>query len=133
MIGQVEGLPEILLFCELFYLIAVLDLVDKYFRGLEAGDEMLVDHDGGVARNVARNFFLSFLIDETAKTPHINIVATGHRVFHNGEKCFNRGGDIGFVNARFVRNLVDNVCFRHVAGCLRLGIRVGKINLCSQN
>ena len=117
----------------MLHLIAVLDLVDKYFRGLEAWDEMLIDHNGGVARNVACNFFLSFLIDETAKTPHVDIVAAGHRVFHYGKKCFNRGGHIGFVNARFVRNLVDNVCFRHVAGCLRLGIRVGKINLCSQN
>ena len=38
-----------LLFGKLLYLVAVLDLVDKDFCRLEAGEAMLVDDDGCIA------------------------------------------------------------------------------------
>ncbi len=122
-----------LLLSELLYLLAVLNLVDEDFCWFEAGDIMLLDDDGGVTRNVTRNFFLPLFIDETSKAAHIDVVAAGHGVFYNGKKCFYGCGDIGFIDAGLVRNLINNVCFRHGAWVLLLGFRDGKINLCSQN
>ena len=46
-----------LFFCKLLYLVAVLDLVDKYLRRLEARNVVFFNDDGGVARNVTRDFF----------------------------------------------------------------------------
>lgn len=71
-----ERKPQIgLLLSELLYLIAVLYLVDEDLGGLKAGDEMLVDYDGSIARDVARDFFLSLLVNKTAKSADINILA----------------------------------------------------------
>ena len=117
----------------MFYLLAVLNLVDEDFCRFEAGDIMLLDDDGGVTRNVTRNFFLPLFIDETSKAAHIDVVAARHGVFHNGKEGFYGGCDIGLVDAGLVRNLINNVCFRHGAWVLLLGFRDGKINLCSQN
>lgn len=74
---------------------------------------MLFYYNGRIAGDVAGDFFLSFLVDKTSKTPYINVLATGHRGFDDAKKSFYRSGNIGFVNAGFVSNLVDNVCFGH--------------------
>ena len=106
-----------LFFSELFYFIAVLDLVNEDLGWLKAGNEMLVYDDGGVARNVARNFFLSLFIDETPKSPDIDIMSSGHGVLNNGKERFNGCRHICLVNAGFFSDLINNVCFRHVLGC----------------
>jgi hypothetical protein len=106
-----------LFFSELFYFVAVLDLVDEDLGRLEAGNEMLVYDDGRVARNVARNFFLSLLIDKAPESPDIDIMSSGHGVLNNGKERFDGCGHICLVNAGFFSDLVNNVCFRHVLGC----------------
>ena len=93
---------------------AILDFVNKNLGGFEAGDVMLVDHDGSVARNVPGDLLLPLFIDEAAKTTYVNILTAGHVLLHNGKECFHRGGHIGFVDARLFCNLIDNVCLRHV-------------------
>ncbi len=60
---------------ELLYLVAVLDLVDENFGGFEAWDEMLIDNDSRVARNVAGNFFLALFINKAAEATNINIMS----------------------------------------------------------
>ena len=122
-----------LFFSELLYFVAAFDLVDEDFGRFETGDIMLINYDGRVARNVARNFFLSLFIDETSETTNIDIMTAGHGIFYNGKECFYGCGDIGFVDAGLLRNLIDNVCFRHGAGVLLLGFREGKINFRSLN
>jgi hypothetical protein len=119
-------LQKHLLLSELFHLIAVLDFIDKYLGRLEAWDKVFIDDDCGIARDITRNFFLSLFIDKAAKSANINIMTARHGVLYDGEEGFNRRSDIGFVNARLVCNLVDNVCFRHVAGCLKAWFKVGK-------
>lgn len=64
-----------LFFSKLLYLVAVLDLVDENFCRLKAWYEMLIDHDGSVARNIACNFLLSFFIDEASKATNIYIMS----------------------------------------------------------
>ena len=78
----------LLLFSELFYFVAVLYLIDKDFRWLEAWNVVLFNDDGRITRNVARDFFLSLFIDETSETANINVMPAGHGVFYNGKECF---------------------------------------------
>ncbi len=79
---------------------------------------MLLNNDGGIAGNVAGNFFLSLFIDETSESAHIDIMASGHGVFYYGKEGFYRSGDICLIDASLVCNLINNVCFRHGAGVL---------------
>ena len=104
-----------LFFRQLFYLIAVLDLIDEDLGRLEAGDIVLIDHDGGVTRDIPGDFLLSFLVDEASKSADIDILAAGHRRFYNAEECLNRSRNIGLVNSSFFSDLSDNVCLGH--GC----------------
>ena len=60
---------------ELLHLVAVLDLIDKDLRRLEAGNVMLVDNDGSVAGNVAGDLLLPLFVDETAKAADVDILA----------------------------------------------------------
>ena len=107
-----------LLFRKLFYFVAVLNLVDEDLCGLETWNEMFINDDGRVARNIARYFLLPLFIDKTSEAPNINIMPCGHGVFYNGKECFHGGGDISLVDACLLRNLINNVCFRHGAGVL---------------
>jgi hypothetical protein len=117
----INTLPNwLILFSKLLHLLAVLDLVYKNLGGLEAGDVMLLDNDGCIAGNIAGDFFLSLFIDETSKTSYINVLAASHGGFDDAKKSFYRSGNIGFVNAGFVSNLVDNVCFGHGDFVLRI-------------
>ena len=122
-----------LFFSKLLYLVAALDLVDEYFCRLEAWDKMLFDYDRGVARNVAGNFFLSFFVYETSEAANVDIMSARHGVFYNGKEGFYRSGYICFIDACLFCDLINNVCFRHVAGVLLLEIRDGKINFRGQN
>jgi hypothetical protein len=112
---------------ELLYFVAVLDLVDENLGRLEAGNEVLIDNDGGVARNIARNLFLALLIDKATEAANINIMSTRHRVLYNGKKSFYGRRDISFVDAGFFRNLINNVCFRHGAWVLLLVLGRAKL------
>lgn len=78
-----------LLFGELLYFVTVLDLIYKDLSRFEAGDKVFVDHNGGVARNIAGDFFLSFFVDETAEPPDVDILATGHGSFYDSKESFN--------------------------------------------
>lgn len=105
-----------LFFCKLLYLVAILDLVDKNLSRLKAGDVMLVNHDGCVARYVAGDFFLSLFVDEAAEAAHIYIVTSSHVSLYYIKECFHRGRNIGFVDTCFVCNLIDDVSFSHGDG-----------------
>jgi hypothetical protein len=74
---------------------------------------MLINDDGRVTGDVACNFLLSFFVDETAKAPHINIMAIGHVSFYNIEEGLNGSSYIGFVDSCFLGDLVDYICFGH--------------------
>jgi len=102
-----------LLFGKLLYFIAILDLIDKDLGGLEAGDIMLIDHDGRVAGDIPGDFLLSFLVDEASKSTDVDILAARHRRLYNAEKSFYGCGYIGLVNAGFFSDLSNNVCLGH--------------------
>jgi hypothetical protein len=131
--GQRREPAQNLFLSELLYFVAVLDLVNENFGGLETWNKMLIDNDRGVARNVARNFFLALFIDEAAEATDINIMSARHGIFYDRKECFYGRRDISFVDAGFFRNLINNVCFRHGAWVLLSEFREGKINLRSQN
>ncbi len=102
-----------LLFGKLLYFIAILDLIDKDLGGLEAGDIMLIDHDGCVAGDIPGDLLLSFLVDEAPKSPDVDILAAGHRGLDNAEECLHRSRNVGLVNSGFFSDLSDNVCLGH--------------------
>ena len=102
-----------LLLGQLLHLIAVLDLVYKDLGRLEAWDIVLINNDGCIARDVARNFFLALLVHKTPEATHINIMSTRHGILNDGKEGLNGCGNVGLVDSCLVRNLVDNVCFRH--------------------
>lgn len=77
---------------------------------------MLIDYDGRITRDVTGNLFLSLLIDETAETANVDVVAISHIRFHNVKKCFYGGRNICFVNSGFFCDLINYVCFGH--GCI---------------
>jgi hypothetical protein len=121
-----------LFFSQLLYFIAVLDLVNENLGGFKAGNVMLIDHDGGIARNVAGNFFLSFLINETAKPANVNVVAASHVRFNDVKKCFNGSRNICFIDSCFFCDLIDYVCFGHggiVYICIELFLKFRTANL----
>lgn len=93
---------------------------------------MFVNYQGGVAGDVSRYFFLSFLVYETAKPTNVDIMAVRHIVFHNTEKSFYRCRYIGFVNSGFLSDFVYYVCFGHVLKCLKSKWEA-KVNLWPQN
>ena len=97
----------------MLHLIAVLDLVDKDFGGFEAGYVMLIDDDGGIARNIPCNFLLSLFVDETSETPDINVMTVAHVTLNNRKEGFNGVRYICFVDACIDTDLVDDVCFGH--------------------
>lgn len=74
---------------------------------------MLINYNGRVAGDVARNLLLSFLINKTAEAAHINIVAGSHVAFNNVEERFYRCRYISFVDSGFFSDLIDYVSFSH--------------------
>jgi hypothetical protein len=98
-----------LLVCILLNLFAAFNFVHKNLSGFEAGNVVLVNNNGRVARNIARYLFLTFFIDKTSKSTNVNIVPVTHVAFHNSKKCLNRGGYIALVNSGLVCYLVDDV------------------------
>ena len=70
---------------------------------------MLVNDNGGIARNISGDLFLSLFVDKASKATHINIVSIAHIGFHNGEERLNGGRHIALVYTCFFCNLVDNV------------------------
>lgn len=103
-----------LLFSKLLYLIAVLDFVHKNLGGLEAGDVMLVNNDGGIPGDVTRDLFLSLFVHKTTKPTDVDILSACHRGLNNVKERFYGVRYIGFVNSGFLCYLCDYVSFGHV-------------------
>lgn len=82
---------------------------------------MFVDYDGSIAGNITGDLLLALLVDEASKTANINIVSAGHGILNNRKEGLHRSSNICLVNAGLFCNLIDYICFRHVAGCLPLG------------
>ena len=97
----------------MFYLLAVLDLVNEDLRRLEAWNEVFFDHKSCIPRDVSGDLTLPFLIDKTAKAPDINVVAVRHRILHYTEKSFYGCGHISFVYPGLFRDFVYYICFSH--------------------
>ena len=115
MAGEFPANDNRLLFGKLLYLVAVLDLVNEDLSRLEAGDVVLIDHDGSIARDISGDFLLSFLVDEASKATDVDILSARHRRFNNTEECFHGCRNIGLVNSGFFSDLGDYVCLGH--GC----------------
>lgn len=91
--------------CQLFYFFAILDFVHENFGRLKAGNVMFVNNDSGIARNVARYLFLSFLVHKAAKSTDVDVLPGRHGCFYNVEKSFNGMRDIRFVYSGFFSDL----------------------------
>ena len=111
--ARADANADHLLFGKLLYLIAVLDLIDEDLGRLEAGDKVLINHNGGVTRDIPGNFLLSFLVDEASKSTDVDILAAGHGRFYNAEEGLYRSRNVGLVNSSFFSDLSDNVCLGH--------------------
>lgn len=121
-----------LLLGKLLHLLAVLDLAYEDLGRLEAGDIVLINDDGRIAGDVAGNFFLALFVHKAPEATHINIVPTRHGILNDGKEGLNGCGNVGLVDSSLVRDLVDNVCFRHDSWVFDL-FRDDKINLPRQN
>ena len=125
---------KVLLLFQLLYLVAVLDLVYKDLGRFEAGHKVLVDHQSGIAGNVAGYLFLALFVDKAAKTTNVDVVAIGHGGFHNAEECLHRCGNVGFIYPSLFSDFIDDVCFGHsVIFLSRKFFREGKFKGCPQN
>lgn len=78
-----EAQDYLTLLCELFHLVAVLDLVDEDLRRLKTGNEMFVDDDSSIAGDVTSDFLFSLLIDKAAKAPDVDVLAARHILFND--------------------------------------------------
>ena len=125
-------MPSCLFFSQLLYLVAVLYLIDEDFCRLKTWYKMLINYNGGIAGNIASNFLLSFLIDEASKATNIDIMSARHGIFYNGKEGFDRCGNVRFIDAGFLCNLIYNVCFRHGAGCYCLFLGSAKLNFAAR-
>ena len=70
----VTSLNFYLLFFQLLHLIAILDLINENFSRFETGHVMFIYYQGGVARDISGNFFLSLLINKAAKTTDVDVI-----------------------------------------------------------
>jgi hypothetical protein len=102
-----------LFFFQLLYLVAVFDFVHENLGRFKAWNKVLINNQGGVARNVSGNLFLSFLVDETPKTTNVNVVSIRHRALYDAKECLNRCCYIRFVNSCLFCDFINNVCFGH--------------------
>lgn len=75
---------------------------------------MFVNDDGGVARNVTRNFFLPLLVNKTSKPTDVDVLSASHRSLNNIEERFYGMRYIGFIDSGFLCYLSDYVSFGHV-------------------
>lgn len=60
-----------------FGFVASFYLLYENFSRLKAGDKMFIDYHGGILRDVPGNLLCSFLIDEAAEAPHIDVFSFG--------------------------------------------------------
>jgi hypothetical protein len=74
---------------------------------------MFINNQCGVSGNVPRDLFLSLFVDKTSKASNVEVIATGHGVFHYAKEGFLRSGHISFVNSGLFCDFVNNVGFRH--------------------
>ena len=102
-----------LLFCQLLHLVAIFDFAYKNLGRLKAGNIVLVNYDGCIARNVPRDFLLPLLINETAKSTNVDILAGRHVLFNYREECFHSRGYISLIYSGLFCDLIDDICFRH--------------------
>src|SRR5690606_11689917 len=122
-----------LFFRSLFYLLAVLNLVDEDLSGLETWNEMLFDHECGVARDVSGYFPLPFFVDKTSKAPYVNIITVSHGILDDTKKCLHRCGNVSLVHSGLFCDFVDYICFSHCAYFLVQILREAKFSLPCQN
>ncbi len=104
-----------LFFRGLFYLLAVLNLVDEDLRGFETWDEMLIDYKCSITRDISCYFPLAFLVDKTSKAPYINVITVCHGILDHTKKCFHRCGNVCLVHSGLFCDFVDYICFSHCA------------------
>ncbi len=91
--------------------VGVLHLLHKHLGGLESGDAVLGDDDGGVLGDVAGGLFRAYFDDEAAKSSEVDVLAVGEGVFDYLHEFLDRVENIGFVDACRLGNLVYNVGF----------------------
>jgi len=108
-----HSLTSNLFFSQLFYLFAVLDLIDEDFRRLKAWNKMFVNYQCRVAGDISSNFLFSLFIDETAKSSYIYILSACHGRFYDVEEGLYRCRYICFVYTCLFRDFVDDVRFSH--------------------
>lgn len=88
-------------------------LFHEHFCGLESGDFVLRDDDGGVLGDVAGGLFRACLYDERTKATEIYVFTMGKRVLHNFHELFNSSKNSGLFNTGGLGNLVYDVSFSH--------------------
>lgn len=94
-------------------LFAFLNLFHEHACGLESGDFVLRDDDGGVFGDVAGCLLGTCFDNEATETAEIYVFTVGKRVFHYFHEPLDCGEDSGFVDARAFVDFVDNVGFCH--------------------
>ena len=97
----------------LLYFFAILDLIHKNLGRLKARNIMFINNQCSISGNVPRDLFLSLFVNKTSKAPDVEVIATGHGVFHYAKEGFHRCGNISFVNTCLFCDFVYNVGFRH--------------------
>jgi uncharacterized membrane protein YeaQ/YmgE (transglycosylase-associated protein family) len=93
--------------------------------GLESGDFVSGDDDGGLLRDVACGLFGAFLNDEAAKTANVNIFTGGEALLYDIHEVFNYGEYVGLVNAGALCDFGSYFCFSHCSYSFMVGVNPG--------
>ncbi len=94
-------------------LLIVLYLVHEHASGLECGNLVLGNDDGGVFRNISCCLLATGLHNEAAETTEIHIFAARERLFYDFHEVLDSSEYSGFFNTGGLRNFVDDVGFSH--------------------
>lgn len=87
--------------------------IDETISGLEGGNVVLGDDNGGVLLDVASCLLGTLLDIEATETAEVNCFLVHERTLNGFHECFYSSEDSGGVDSGLFGNLLYNFCFCH--------------------
>ena len=88
-------------------------ILHKSLGGLESGNVVGRDDNGGVLADVTASLLGTFLHDEAAKTTQVDVLALGKALFDDSHKLLNGGLDGDFLDTGFLSYFSYDFCLCH--------------------
>ena len=91
------------------------NILHKGLGWLECRNIMFGNDDGCVLGYVTGRLLCTLFQDETTEAPEVDVLIVGERVLDRSHEGLDGTEYRGLVNARFLGNGVDDVCFSHLS------------------